>query len=179
MAGPYPANPSMNEPGYYPNNVGVACSNGQPGGDPRFNEILSSGVLRNPLNNFTVWPISFTVAVSEAAWGLANKDQICFQKIGIRNALNHSQSIEASIVDFCPASGCNWPTDQLKTNVDLYGQYSFWSVGGAANGSSVSVEIRWPTGIEPNAASTLSRFPFWVLLILTYSLLSIHSLPLE
>jgi len=42
--GPFPSNPHFSEVGYQPNDVGVGCSDGRPGGDPQWNNILSKGV---------------------------------------------------------------------------------------------------------------------------------------
>jgi hypothetical protein len=50
-----------------------------------------------PLLPSTVWPITLTVAVSEAAWP---RDRICFQTIQIRNKNNPLKTIEAVVVDF-------------------------------------------------------------------------------
>lgn len=89
------------EVGYQPLDVGVGCSNGQPGGDPRWNEILEDGQherLPHPANVATVWPKQPTVAVSAAMYG----KEACFQKIVIENKAT-GKSLEASIVDFCPA----------------------------------------------------------------------------
>jgi len=42
--GPFPSSPHFSEVGYQPQDVGVGCSDGRPGGDPRWKNILSQGV---------------------------------------------------------------------------------------------------------------------------------------
>jgi len=42
--GPFPSSPHFSEVGYQPQDVGVGCSDGRPGGDPRWKNILSKGV---------------------------------------------------------------------------------------------------------------------------------------
>ncbi|KAI8906407.1 hypothetical protein EDD86DRAFT_210645 [Gorgonomyces haynaldii] len=58
--GPYPQYPALSEAGYQPLDVGVGCSDGRPGGDPRWNAILKKGTKSNPLMNSTVWPTTPT-----------------------------------------------------------------------------------------------------------------------
>jgi hypothetical protein len=54
------------EVGYQPLDVGVGCSNGEPGGDPSWNSILEKGVhvglVDHPANTKTVWPKEHCVA---------------------------------------------------------------------------------------------------------------------
>ncbi|KAL2914081.1 hypothetical protein HK105_206339 [Polyrhizophydium stewartii] len=148
--GPYPSFPGLSEAGYYPNDVGVGCSNGQPGGDPRWKAITAKGLIPNPLDNNTVWPVVATVAVSETIWGSDNKAKICFQKVQIRNAVNQSLHVEAYVVDFCPTNGCLWPRSELRYNVDIYGQRTFQALGGGLLDGTIDIEVIWPDGIAPN-----------------------------
>lgn len=146
--GPYPSFPAHSEAGYQPLDVGVGCSTGEPGGDPRWNAILAKGLYSNPLNNLTVWPKQPTVAVSQAAY--PDKSKVCFKKIKIRRAGDDSiPAIEAAIVDFCPAAGCNWSRDERANNVDLYGEHTWKALGGQDGGGKLAVEIVWPAGIGP------------------------------
>ncbi|KAI9193117.1 uncharacterized protein BJ171DRAFT_533808 [Polychytrium aggregatum] len=152
--GPFPDYLPLSEAGYQANDVGVGCSNGQPGGDPHWNAILSKGVyppLNNSINIGTVWPKTATVAVSEAMYGFANKDKVCWSTLTIRNAANHSQTVQAIVVDFCPANGCLWPADQLANNVDLYGEATWNALGGGLLDGTVNIEIIWPANLNPNA----------------------------
>ncbi|RKO89426.1 hypothetical protein BDK51DRAFT_13864, partial [Blyttiomyces helicus] len=144
--GPFPSYPPGNDAGYQPLNVGVGCSNGDPGGDPRFNQILANGTYNNPLDPSCVWPKTPTVAVSAAAW--QNTD-ICYQTLKIRPKGNPSGELVAHVVDWCPASGCLWPQNQLTTNVDLYGEVTWLALGGDNQGAmgQVPVEIQWPAGL--------------------------------
>jgi hypothetical protein len=59
--GPFPQFPAWSEVGYQPNEVGLGCSTGIVGGDPRWNEIIAKGTLTNPLMPSTIWPITPTV----------------------------------------------------------------------------------------------------------------------
>jgi hypothetical protein len=45
--GPFPARPWLSESGYQESEAGVGCSNGQPGGDPRWRAILASQGTHN------------------------------------------------------------------------------------------------------------------------------------
>jgi hypothetical protein len=153
--GPFPDFPSFSEPGYYPNDVGVGCSTGVPGGDPNWNRILEKGVRTNPLSEKTVWPIVPTVAVSQAAW---NKDQVCWKTIKIRNRKNPSLEVEAVIVDFCPANGCLWNQTERPFNVDIYGQETWKMLGGGLLEGKMDVEIAWPAGLVPNSAASYTSF---------------------
>lgn len=45
--GPFPARPWLSESGYQDSEAGVGCSNGQPGGDPRWRAILASNGTHN------------------------------------------------------------------------------------------------------------------------------------
>jgi hypothetical protein len=191
--GPFPIYPAFSELGYQALDVGVGCSNGQPGGDPRWQKILSAGTFNDseiqsmaninvtfppemPIPNpkfknqvldqlrTTVWPKAYTVAVSEKAYGGKNKQLICFQPIKIRNAKNPSYQITAYIVDFCPATGCNWPRDELTSNVDVYGQAAWFALGGTVGGGLLSIEVEWPPGIKPNENSGhFEKFSLFVL----------------
>eukprot|EP00842_Homolaphlyctis_polyrhiza_P004479 jgi/Hompol1/5031/HPOL_000566-RA len=152
--GPCPSDPSENEIGFQPNEVGVGCSNGDPGGDPHWNAILRQGTRRNPLDNSTVWPLIPVVAVSESAWV---KSEVCWQSILIRNAANHSMQVTAVIVDFCPTQGCLWAKQNLSRNVDIYGDVTFFQLGGVLVDGIIDIEVQWPSSISPrNSAST-----FW------------------
>ncbi|KAI9202778.1 uncharacterized protein BJ171DRAFT_600774 [Polychytrium aggregatum] len=147
--GPFPQNPLWSEPGYQPGDVGVGCSDGQPGGDPRWNKVLRAGLRANPslpINQFTIYPVQYTVAVSEKIYG--DKARYCFQTIQIRRG---GRRINATIVDFCPIGSCLWPESQLATNVDIYGGAAWEALGGGPLDSSVAVEILWPpnTGVLP------------------------------
>ncbi|KNC99467.1 uncharacterized protein SPPG_05703 [Spizellomyces punctatus DAOM BR117] len=146
--GPYPSVPAQSEFGYLPNDVGVGCSTGEPGGDPRWNDILSKGVYQNPVYNQTVWPKQATVAVSEAVYAStpADKTRVCFQKVRIKSRVNGVE-LEAFIVDFCPAVGCNWSQEERGNNVDLYGEYTWKALGGEDGGGMLAVDIVWPDGL--------------------------------
>ena len=165
--GPFPSNPSASEAGYQPLDVGVGCSDGQPGGDPRWKAILERGTKPNPIMNSTVWPIQATVAVSEFAWGFKNKDQVCFKPIQIRNKKNPTQTISAIIVDFCPAAGCLWPSEQRPFNVDVYGEDTWFKLGGGKTDAMLDVEIQWPAGLVPN--SQLNLIPFLGILVFLFN----------
>ncbi|KAJ3406141.1 hypothetical protein HDV05_006136, partial [Chytridiales sp. JEL 0842] len=127
--GPFPGRAFKSEPGYMPNDVGVGCSNGQSGGDPRWKAILENGTYPVPsnlaVNARTVWPVTPTVAVSQRMYGATNKDNVCFQKIRVRNKFNTSLEVEAAIVDFCPTKGCLWNVNDLAYNVDIYGEMTW------------------------------------------------------
>ena len=155
--GPFPGYPAANEAGYQPNDVGVGCSNGQPGGDPRWLAILAKGTKTNPLLNSTVWPLVATVAVAQSAWGFSNKEKVCFQPISIRAVGTQSTVLNAYIVDFCPAAGCNWSSSERPFAVDLYGQDSWVTLGGTLNGSKINVEVKWPPGLVALSSQTKSR----------------------
>jgi hypothetical protein len=151
--GPFPDFPAWSEPGYYPNDVGVGCSTGVPGGDPNWNSILSKGVQRNPLSEMTVWPITPTVAVSEAAW---NKKDVCWKTLKIRNKNNPSLQVEAVIVDFCPRNGCLWNRTERSFNVDIYGQETWKKLGGGVLDGKMQIEVAWPAGLIPNSATAVT-----------------------
>lgn len=162
--GPYPQLPSASEAGYQPLDVGVGCSNGVPGGDPRWNKILANGTKTNPIMNSTVWPLLATVAVSEAAWGGKNKNIVCFQKLLIRNPAKPSVVVTAYVVDFCPTNGCNWASDKRQFNADLYGQDTWNTLGGSVTGGDIAVEIQWPANWVPNSVTTNSS-ALWLLVL--------------
>ncbi|KAI8923675.1 hypothetical protein BC831DRAFT_470135, partial [Entophlyctis helioformis] len=163
--GPFPSYPPFSEIGYQANDVGVGCSNGQPGGDPRWNAILAQGTVPNPVMNSTVWPVVPTVAVSEAAWGFGNKNRICFQTVRIRNARNTSLELTAHVVDFCPAAGCLWKAEERHRNVDLYGETTFRRLGGVDG--VIEIEVVWPAGLVPYANAAVHRMAgCWRLLLL-------------
>ena len=154
--GPFPGFPAFSEIGYLANDVGVGCSNGQPGGDPRWLEILKGGVQINPLDPNTVWPSIPTVAVSEAAWA---KEDVCFKKIIIRNAKKPNLFVEAVIVDFCPATGCLWDKSTRHLNADIYGQETWTKLGANLTDGVIEIEIKWPDGIKPYSSSSLRINP--------------------
>ncbi|KAJ3197268.1 hypothetical protein HDU67_003783, partial [Dinochytrium kinnereticum] len=145
--------PFKSEIGYVQNDVGVGCSNGVPGGDPRWNAILSEGTLPLPanltVNANTVYPKASTVAVSQRMWGGANKALICFQKMKIRNRDRPELQVDAYIVDFCPTAGCLWPVDELDKNADIYGEETWVKLGGGLDDAMLNIEIQWPAGITP------------------------------
>lgn len=172
--GPFPALPNFSEIGYQTNQVGVGCSNGQPGGDPRWNKILEKGVydtlqIKEMANlngsdldglklqvldslSETVWPLSFTVAVSERAYGGQNKRNSCYQTVYIRNSKNHSYIVNASIVDFCPLDGCLWKSHELENNLDLYGQALWTALGAGLDDGVLEIDVLWPTNLIANSA---------------------------
>jgi hypothetical protein len=171
--GPFPALPHFSEAGYQAQDVGVGCSNGEPGGDPRWNKILNYGIYNSTqkrsmaylngsdqdnlklqvLNNLetSVWPVAFTVAVSERAYGGKNKKIACFQTLKIRNSKNHSFIVEASIVDFCPSNGCLWKSNELANNLDLYGQALWQALGADLNAGVIEIDVLWPPSLIPNS----------------------------
>ena len=173
--GPFPILPHFSEIGYQLLDVGVGCSNGQPGGDPRWNKILNDGVYDRDqmeimaningssldsikrqnldLLSKSIWPKSFTVAVSERAYGGSNKVNSCFQTLQIRNSKNHSLIVNATIVDFCPTNGCLWPLNQVSRNLDLYGQALWTALGAQSQDSKVEIDVLWPSNLIPNSAN--------------------------
>jgi len=145
--GPFPSNPHFSEVGYQPNDVGVGCSDGRPGGDPHWQKILSKGVYPSPNivnHEKTVWPVAYTVAVSLAVW---NKEDVCWKTLKIRNKKKPQFVIEAYIVDFCPIGHCLWEDDYLPRNVDIYGEKAWLALGADVNESNLDVEIEWPKGL--------------------------------
>ena len=142
--GPFPGLPAFSEIGYLKNDVGVGCSTGA--GDPRWQEILKNGTMINPLDPNTVWPVTPTVAVSQAAWA---KEDVCFKKITIRNKNRPEFSVEAHIVDFCPSTGCLWDTKTRHLNADIYGQETWTKLGAQLTDGVMEIEIKWPNGIKP------------------------------
>ncbi|KAJ3064033.1 hypothetical protein HDU98_000219 [Podochytrium sp. JEL0797] len=153
--GPFPQALGSSEVGYLPNDIGVGCSSGVPGGDPHWNAILAQGTYAPPSNSpTTVWPKVATVAVSQKYWAgnytATYKAPICWQQLWIRNKYNTTQHITAYVVDFCPTSGCTWGADELGFNVDMYGGASWESLGFTAINSKMEVEIVWPDWLRPN-----------------------------
>jgi len=154
--GPFPSNPHFSEVGYQPNDVGVGCSDGRPGGDPQWKSILSKGVYPAPNivnHENTVWPVAYTVAVSAAVW---NKEDVCWKSIKIRNKNKPKNVIEAYIVDFCPIGHCLWKDKYLARNVDIYGEKAWLALGADINESNLDIEIEWPKGVIPHDAIKLS-----------------------
>ncbi|KAL6610902.1 hypothetical protein LY90DRAFT_502078 [Neocallimastix californiae] len=154
--GPFPSNPHFSEVGYQPNDVGVGCSDGRPGGDPQWKSILSKGVYPAPNivnHENTVWPVAYTVAVSAAVW---NKEDVCWKSIKIRNKNKPENVIEAYIVDFCPIGYCLWKDKYLARNVDIYGEKAWLALGADVNESNLDIEIEWPKGAIPHDAIKLS-----------------------
>jgi len=150
--GPFPSEPHFSEPGYQPNDVGIGCSDGRPGGDPKWNAILAKGVYPPPniINHEqTVWPVTYTVAVAAAVW---NKEDICWKKLKIRNKKKPKNVIEAYIVDFCPIGKCLWNKKDLARNVDIYGEKAWTALGGNSGESKLALEIEWPEGVIPHDA---------------------------
>ncbi|ORX61038.1 hypothetical protein BCR36DRAFT_273412, partial [Piromyces finnis] len=150
--GPFPSLPHFSEIGYQPNDVGVGCSDGRPGGDPKWNEILAKGVYPPPNivnHEKTVWPVTYTVAVALAVW---NKEDVCWKKIKIRNKNKPEYVIEATIVDFCPIGHCLWKDEYLARNVDIYGEKAWNALGADPNESKLQIEIEWPAGVVPHDA---------------------------
>ncbi|KAI8826611.1 uncharacterized protein EV422DRAFT_3845 [Fimicolochytrium jonesii] len=146
--GPYASNPAESEQGYLPNEVGVGCSTGIVGNDPRWNAIVAGGTYTNPTNPNTVWPKRPTVAVSEAAY--PSKSRICYKTLKIRaSGVKNAPIIDADVVDFCPAAKCNWPRKELAFNVDVYGEYTWKALGGKDGGGKLKVEIAWPADVTP------------------------------
>lgn len=150
--GPYPSFPAYSEPGFQEKDVGVGCSNGEIGGDPNWNKILQRGTRVNPLLNATIWPLTPTVAVSEAAWP---KKSICWKSLRIRNRNDHSLFIDAIVVDFCPKNGCLWAKNSREYNVDIYGEESWKALGGGLTQGVLDVEIMWPEGLVPYQSSSV------------------------
>ncbi|KAI9203939.1 uncharacterized protein BJ171DRAFT_442760 [Polychytrium aggregatum] len=143
--GPFPQYEAWSEPGFQPNAVGVGCASGS--NDPRWKAIVAQGLRKNPpfpANKKTVYPIRNLVAVSEAVYGGANKQKYCFQNVAIRNKAN-GKSITATIVDFCPASGCLWKHSALAHNVDIYGGSAWAALGGQAQQGTLEIEVKWPS----------------------------------
>ncbi|KAI9011456.1 hypothetical protein BC832DRAFT_346497 [Gaertneriomyces semiglobifer] len=161
--GPYPSFPAHSEPGYQLNGVGVGCAIAEPGGDPRWNAILAEkGTYTNPLNNQTAWPKLATVAVSQAAYASTPEDRarMCFQRIKLRSRTDPNLPvIDAAVVDWCPAAGCNWSKDELPFNVDLYGEYTWKQLGGQDGGGMIDIEVYWPDGIGPDFAARIPDNP--------------------
>ena len=155
--GPNPFYIPGSEAGYQPNAVGVGCSNGPD--DQNWSKLLAKGVFNvtryEGIEKSTVWPTTPTVAVSEYSW---KRNEICWKTVKIRNAENHSLAIDAIVVDFCPSQGCLWKRLDRAWNVDIYGIFSFHTLGGNANAGSLKIEIAWPPGIMPDTsyASRLS-----------------------
>lgn len=153
--GPFPSDPHFSEIGYQPQDVGVGCSDGRPGGDPEWNKILAQGVYPSPNivgHERTVWPVKFTVAVSAAVW---DKEDICWKTLKIRNKNKPDFEIEAIVVDFCPIGYCNWEDRYLARNADIYGENGWRALGADISDHSVEIEIEWPKGIAPHPALTL------------------------
>ncbi|KAI9343485.1 hypothetical protein BDR26DRAFT_801321 [Obelidium mucronatum] len=155
--GPFPQQWGASEIGYLPNDIGVGCSSGVPGGDPRWNAILAAnGVYPSPAGTQTVWPKIATVAVSQKYWAgnyaPTYKAPICFQQLWIRNKYDHSKHITAYVVDFCPSAGCTWGEMEIGYNVDMYGGVSWDLLGGSPMDSKIEVEIVWPDYLRPNVS---------------------------
>ncbi len=76
--------------------------------------------------------------------------------------------MEAVIVDFCPANGCLWNSTERAFNVDIYGQETWKALGGGLLEGKLHVEIAWPAGLVPNAATSasLSFTLFWLFALL-------------
>ncbi|KAJ3011032.1 hypothetical protein HKX48_007060 [Thoreauomyces humboldtii] len=147
--GPYPTDLSESENGYQyvPVELGVGCSTGIVGGDPRWNAIIAAGVYPAPNPN-TVYPKTPTVAVSEAAY--PSKSMVCYKTLMIKSADNPSlPAIEATIVDYCPKAGCLWPKSELAHNVDLYGEATWKALGGTDGGGYLNLLIAWPDSVVP------------------------------
>ena len=146
----------FSEAGYQANSVGVACSTGPH--DPNWAKILAAGTYNTSgmagVEKGTIWPITATVAVSEYAWRGSKKD-ICWKTVTVRSRVNRSMSLDAIIVDFCPASGCLWDRFERAWNVDIYGVKAFQELGGNPQGGSLDVEISWPVGLSPDTSSTI------------------------
>ncbi|KAJ3027653.1 UNVERIFIED_CONTAM: hypothetical protein HDU68_003411, partial [Siphonaria sp. JEL0065] len=153
--GPFPQQWGASEIGYLPNDIGVGCSSGVPGGDPHWNAILAAnGVYPSPNGTQTVWPKIATVAVSQKYWASnyspTFKAPICWQQLWIRNKYDHTKHITAYVVDFCPSAGCTWGEMELGYNVDMYGGASWEALGGNPMDSKIEVEIVWPDYLRPN-----------------------------
>ncbi|KAI9199639.1 uncharacterized protein BJ171DRAFT_410643, partial [Polychytrium aggregatum] len=147
--GPYPQYPAWSEVGYLPGDIGVGCSNGQPGGDPNWDAILSNGTYPSPAGTQTVWPIVATVAVSQKYWasnytGQTYRAPICWNSIWIRNPAFPNDVVEAQIVDYCPTQGCTWSEDELPYNVDIYGGATWTTLHGQTLDAKIAIEIIWP-----------------------------------
>ncbi|KAJ3111450.1 hypothetical protein HDU96_005683 [Phlyctochytrium bullatum] len=183
--GPFPSRPFMSEVGYLPNDIGVGCSTGVPGGDPRWLSILSHG-LYPPLpsnltqNTRTVYPRIPTVAVSQRMYGGANKEAVCFKRIRIRNKAKPAFEVEAYIVDFCPTNGCLWKEEELARNADIYGEETWKRLGGGLDDGVIAVEIQWPVGVVPKdtkSSAVAGRVVSPLTLTLLYALLLTHTVP--
>ena len=162
--GPNPLYPPGNEPGYRKLDVGVGCSTGGPSGDSRWKQILSLGVKVNPLDPENVWPTVPTVAVSEAAWGKS----LCWQTVVIRNRLDPSKTITATVVDACPVNGCLWSKSELAYNVDIYGIDSYMALGGDKMGGKLDLEIMWPAGFVPKSSALQASIKFFLVIPLIF-----------
>ncbi|OUM64060.1 hypothetical protein PIROE2DRAFT_60927 [Piromyces sp. E2] len=101
----------------------------------------------------TVWPMTYTVAVSLAVW---NKEDVCWKKLKIRNRKKPEYIIEAYIVDFCPIGHCQWADKYLARNVDIYGEKAWNALGADINDSKLELEIEWPKGVVPHDAISTS-----------------------
>ncbi|KAJ3053827.1 hypothetical protein HK097_003293 [Rhizophlyctis rosea] len=150
--GPFPSDPTASEAGYRANEVGVGCSVGK---TPQWEEILSHGTYNNTADPGNIWPIIPTVAVSQYIYQPI-RDKMCFAKIQIRNANNHSATVEASVVDWCPSNGCLWSKEERAFNVDVYGEKTWFALGGQGSRGTLDIEIQWPAGVDPYALSQRS-----------------------
>ncbi|KAI8802424.1 hypothetical protein BJ742DRAFT_743719 [Cladochytrium replicatum] len=149
--GPWLASSALSELGYQPNDIGVGCSNGEPGGDPRWNAILAQGTHTPPSfpqNANTVWPKVPTVAVSQAVYAATPEIRklACWNTVLIRKK-GGSVVLNATIVDFCPTNGCLWPNEERARNLDIYGQHTWEALGGKTNESTMAIEVQWPESL--------------------------------
>lgn len=110
----------------------------------------------------TVWPSTPTVAVSEASY---RKQDVCWKTVELFNPSTGKQ-VQAVIVDFCPASGCNWGKSERANNVDIYGSDTWKALGGKVEDSTMPLQITWPPGVFPSSSSKTSRGIGFLILIL-------------
>ncbi|KAI8849534.1 hypothetical protein BC829DRAFT_416771 [Chytridium lagenaria] len=156
--GPFPSIPYKSEIGYLPNDVGVGCSNGVPGGDPRLER--HSFRRAQPPHCQHLRQHQHYLAESSHCRCISknvrrdNKAKICFQKLKMRNKNRPEFQVDAYIVDFCPTNGCLWGDEELAKNADIYGEETWLRLGGSIEDATMSVEIQWPAGID--AKDTLS-----------------------
>ncbi|KAJ3149291.1 hypothetical protein HDU86_007014 [Geranomyces michiganensis] len=149
--GPYPSMPQYADAGFQPNEVGVGCSTGIPGNDPRWNTILAGGVYPVPPPfTTTIYPKQALVAVSREAFpSKLSANTMCYKTVQLKSRTNASlPTVSAIAVDFCPYKYCNWPKNELANNVDIYGEYTWKALGGQDGGGTIDLDILWPTEVK-------------------------------
>lgn len=152
--GPYTSDKELDEEGFYENGLNVGCT-AVKDKNKVWDFILSQGSYKSATQPNIVWPKIPLFAVSERYYSYDD----CWKKIIVKSTIRNT-IVEGYIVDVCGMSNCGWKKDVESTYLDVFGEYTWRTLGGNNENGIIDLEIvfpgKQPTGQKAQTVSSAS-----------------------